>query len=210
VDTERVVERLRAWLVSNDDLFEDIFDEQYCTFSTDLVQYKHISAKKVIFCNGWKAHKSLLWGELPLSPAKGELLTVALECASLDTLLVQGVFLLPLVDGTVRIGATYEWDDLTDSTSEAAQTELLRTAQAIFPTEMRVLRHEAGVRPAARDSKPFLGLHPQHSNCAVVNGFGAKGAVYAPFAAERIISCFEEGAAIPHEISLVRFSPKNI
>jgi glycine oxidase len=206
VDTEDVVERLRTWLVSNDALFEDFFDEQSCSFSSNDVQYKHLSAKKIVFCNGWKAHKSLLWGELPLSPAKGELLTVALEGASLRTLLVQGIFLLPLPNGNVRIGATYEWDDLNEDTSEAVQIQLLQAAQALFPATMHVLHHQAGIRPAARDSKPILGLHPQRVNCAVVNGFGAKGAVYAPFAAECILACLEEGTAIPHGISLLRFA----
>ena len=214
VDTERIVERLCAWLVSNDALFEDIFEERNCIISSNQVQrnqiqYKHISAKKAIFCNGWKAHKSLLWGELPLSPAKGELLTVALEGESLHTLLVQGIFLLPLLNGSVRIGATYEWDDLNETTSEAAQVQLLQAAQALFPAKMRVLQHVAGVRPAARDSKPFLGLHADYPHCAVVNGFGAKGAIYAPFAAECMIACLEEGTPIPHEISLGRFRAKD-
>ena len=211
VDTERVVERLREHFASIGALWEEMFDESALKFSQTNVLYKHIVAEKIIFCNGWKAHQSLLWrhpsGINFLSPAKGELLTVELSegAPTLDRLLVQGVFLLPMPDGTLKIGATYEWDDLTDTASEAAQEELLQAAQAIFPAQMQVVRHVAGVRTAARDSKPILGIHPKHHNAAILNGFGAKGAVYAPFAAHCIIACLEDGEAIPKELALARF-----
>jgi glycine/D-amino acid oxidase-like deaminating enzyme len=226
LDTEKIVERLRAFYSSNGVLYEEVFDEQFLYISSDSVRYKECSAKNLVFCNGWKQLESSLWSNIwrlsPLSPAKGELLTVKLETikpemasiqhsaqastqASLDVLIVKGIFLLPMENGTIRIGATYEWDDLTENTTNAAQEELLKAAQQIYPLKMQVLSHVAGVRPAARDSKPVLGLHPTFPHCAMINGLGAKGAVFAPFAAEHLLSCIEKKSEISAEISLKRF-----
>ncbi len=222
VETEVLVADLRNALARRDALWEDFFDETLLELSNDAaggLRYKNFSAKKIVVCHGWKAHKSSLWGTLPLSPAKGELLTVRLKSASLRHLLVKGTFLLPLFLSSsgdnasqetdlVRIGASYEWEQLDDRINADVGVSLLESAQAIFPTEMQIVEHRAGVRPAAKDSRPFLGVHPRYKQCFVMNGFGAKGAVLVPYCAEQLALLMDGRGEIPREIALERFLGK--
>jgi glycine oxidase len=209
VDVEAVVMRLRAWLRDEGCLVEEEFIEENLHFASNEVLYaahdKHIHAKRVAMCNGWKALHSALWRDLPLSPAKGELLTVRAEAPPLQELVVKNVFLLPLGHTIMRIGASYSWEHLDETpTPETAQI-LLAKAQEVFPVPMTILRHDAGVRPAAQDSKPILGVHPSETRCAIMNGFGSKGAAYTPFCAESLVDFLESGTPLAEWCALTRW-----
>lgn len=205
VDVEAVVMRLRAWLEEKEMLINDEYSDSELRCTPRGAVYKHIQAKRVVMCNGWRIQQSSLWSALPLSPAKGELLTVQAEGAALEELIIKGVFLLPLVDGMLRIGASYSWDTLDEIPSAEVSQTLLAKAHDVFPVPMRLLRHDAGVRPAAQDSKPILGIHPREPRSAVMNGFGSKGAAYTPLCAGQLIDFLESGKPLATWCALTRW-----
>ena len=191
-------------------LINDEYSDSELCYTARGAVYKHIHAKRVVMCNGWRVRQSGLWSALPLSPAKGELLTVQAEGAlpgplPLDELIIKGVFLLPLAGGAIRIGASYSWDTLDEIPSVAVADTLLAKAHDVFPVPMRLLRHDAGVRPAAQDSKPILGIHPREPRSAVMNGFGSKGAAYTPFCAMQLIDFLEDGKPLAAWCALTRW-----
>ncbi|MBD1209736.1 MAG: FAD-binding oxidoreductase [Ignavibacteria bacterium] len=214
VDVEAVVLRLRAWLRDEGCLVEEEFDDTCLSFTGTEAVYKakgqHIRARRIIMCNGWRTLRSELWKELPLTPAKGELLIVRADAPPVQELIVKSVFLLPLenhaLEGSImRIGASYSWEHLDETpTPETAQI-LIRKAQEILPVPMTILRHDAGVRPAAQDSKPIVGVHPHETLFAIMNGFGSKGAAYTPFCAAALIDFLEEGKPMAEWCSLARW-----
>jgi glycine/D-amino acid oxidase-like deaminating enzyme len=207
VDVAAVVMRLRRWLNDNALLLEEVFEEQYLTYTSTGAEYKHISARRVVLCNGWTVLQNSLWKDLPLSPAKGELLTIQTDAqdALLRDFIIKGVFLLPLPEGLLRVGASYSWDELDETPTPETAENLIAKAQAVFPVPMRLLRHDAGVRPAAQDSKPILGVHPLEPRSAIMNGFGSKGAAYTPFCAEAMIDFLETGAPLADWCALRRW-----
>jgi glycine/D-amino acid oxidase-like deaminating enzyme len=115
--------------------------------------------------------------------------------------------LLPVGAGRVRVGATYERDDIGSGPTLAAREELLREARDLFQGRVRwELRGEAvGVRPGTPDRMPLVGLHPRHAQLGMFNGFGSKGVLMAPYYARCLAAALLDGAALPEEASLQRW-----
>jgi glycine/D-amino acid oxidase-like deaminating enzyme len=63
-----------------------------------------------------------------------------------------------------------------------------------------------GIRPSTRDRLPVMGRHPDHPQIALFNGFGSKGATWAPPLAEHFASHLLNGDALDEEIDLLRFA----
>jgi glycine/D-amino acid oxidase-like deaminating enzyme len=70
-----------------------------------------------------------------------------------------------------------------------------------------VLDQQAGVRPATDDRRPFVGVHPEHSNVAIFNGLGTKGVTLAPFFAAELADFLESGKEINPEANISRYFP---
>ncbi len=49
-----------------------------------------------------------------------------------------------------------------------------------------IIGHVAGVRPAVKDRRPYIGASKKHSNLFIFNGLGTKGALLAPYWAEHL------------------------
>lgn len=208
LDAELLIRSLRAWLASEGCVRNEEYHHAHTDFSGEHVVIKttqeHLQTRRIVFANGWKVLETEHWGNLPLSPAKGELLTVRAKRVPKE-MLVKGVFMLPLDDSTMRIGASYSWEELNDVPTPNTAETLIAQAQSVFPTEMTLLRHDAGVRPAAQDSKPILGIHPEEPRSVIFNGFGSKGAVYTPYCAEALIDFLEEEKPLASWCALSRW-----
>ncbi len=208
VELDATLTALQTWLVAQGALREEVVEYSHICLKPTTVEYKGITARTIVCCEGWKALQNPLLSWLPLVPAKGELLTIRLNEAqtALPYLVQQGVFLLPLPDGLVRVGATYEWDELDEIPTEAARNNLSTQAAAVLRLPFSIVRHDAAVRPASDDRKPIVGLHPTHPRCAVVNGLGAKGVVFAPFVADALLDAIEYGSPIDETLDIQRFA----
>lgn len=230
VDVEATVRLARAHLKEEGALIEEEFDAAALSFHGEGVRYKGLRAARLAMCNGWKILRSPLWERLPLLPAKGELLTVkpkpeadarAVEILT-SALHIKEAFIAPLsrkssLENTefaglgeldapqFRIGATYSWDELNETPTEENARRLLEAAFDLVPAPMTILRHDAGVRPAAQDSKPIVGAHPAEPRCVLLNGFGSKGAAYAPYCAEVLLNFLTESSPLPEWCALARW-----
>ncbi len=196
----------RKFLADKSMLLEEEFDFGSLELSTKAVRYKKLLAEKLILCQGWKALDNPYFSWLPFHPAKGETLIVRIKGMELKERIVQkGVFILPLGNELFKVGATYAWDNLDDLPTEKAKAELEQKLNAAITSHYEVVEHSAGVRPAVRDRRPLLGIHPEHPSLAIFNGLGTKGVMLAPYFAAQLVSFFEEGIALGDEVSINRF-----
>src|SRR6202008_303285 len=60
-----------------DDLIDGSFDHDQLKFSNDGLLYKNISAKNIIFCEGYLVKNNPFFKWIPLKPAKGETLIIS-------------------------------------------------------------------------------------------------------------------------------------
>jgi glycine oxidase len=99
--------------------------------------------------------------------------------------------------GEIKAGTTYTWSEFNEKPSVAARAEIERSLRSFARFDFETIHQIAGVRPVTKaDNRPIVGVHPLHSQVAVLNGLGAKGVLQAPFAARQLIAYLEEGEPI--------------
>lgn len=165
-----------------------------------------ISAKRIIFCEGYKAKDNPWFAWLPFQPAKGEILTLQTAAPLPAEIITAGKWLMPLDEGMFKLGATYEWRSLDESPTEKARCDLLGNLDRLLkaPPSCELIDHQAGVRPGTRDKQPFLGLHPQYPQLGIFNGFGSKGSLMIPWYASRLAAHLLEDAPLPARADIRR------
>ena len=74
--------------------------------------------------------------------------------------------------------------------------------------DYKISNHVAGVRPTVVDRRPLVGQHPEHENLYVLNGFGSRGILIAPYAAEQLFGLVEGQTPLSQELDISRFTKK--
>ena len=128
--------------------------------------------------------------------AKGEILTVCIPDLNESRILNRNGWLMPydLERHLYRAGATFEWDDLTVTPTAQGQSIIEEKIRSLIKHPFEIIDHQAGIRPIARNSQPFIEALGEH--CWVVNGFGSKGTLYAPRAARELVAHLCEGSVL--------------
>lgn len=117
---------------------------------------------------------------------------------------LKGKFIIPRHDGTIQVGATYNWNDPTDTPDEAGIQELRSFLDSHFgPDTWQFDQIKAGVRPATAGAYPVVGPHPEHPQLIAFNGFGSKGSMQIPYFADALLAQVAQVApAVPADIPL--------
>ncbi|MEW6468622.1 MAG: FAD-dependent oxidoreductase [Bacteroidota bacterium] len=186
-------------------LAEEKFEYDKLADDAGSVQYGDITARRIIFCEGWKALGNPFLKDLPFRPAKGELLTVRIPGLDTDKIVHKGLYLLPVGPELFIAGATYRWHKLDDTPTDEARKELVEKLKKMLHVPFEIVGHEAGVRPAISDRRPVIGMLPGQKNMGVFNGMGSKGVMLAPFFAEQFAEHLLSGKALSDEVDLRRF-----
>ena len=208
VDLPLVVHTLRASFATLGVFRDETFLHSELQPAANGWQYKDLHADKVIFCEGAAMQDNPWFKNLPLKPAKGEILL----CQSPTLRLPQKLYhhkkwFLPYPDGSFRIGATYDESDLSDDPTEAKKDELLMAAHEALkePHQIEITAHLAGIRPSTLDSRPIVGAHPSESGLYLINGLGSKGASTAPAMTQQLTDHILKKSPIDDEVTLTRF-----
>ncbi|HET8635904.1 MAG TPA: FAD-dependent oxidoreductase [Acidobacteriaceae bacterium] len=107
-------------------------------------------------CGAWAASLA----DVPISPRKGQMLLVQSPKPLNVTLRTPHLYLVPRGDGRIVIGATVENAGYDKEVCPSAISALRNAAAELWPPlrEARILDTWAGLRPAAADSLPILGM----------------------------------------------------
>jgi glycine/D-amino acid oxidase-like deaminating enzyme len=165
----------------------------------------HVRARHVVCCEGAAAVRNPYFSWLPLTPNQGEVLDV--DCPGLSTaqVLNRGAYVVPVGEHRFRVGATYRWPPFADGPTAGGLQELESRLQVVTSLPFAVVGQRAGVRPAVRDRKPLLGLHPTVPGLSFCGGYGSKGVMLAPRLAELLADQLEGRGELWPEISLERY-----
>ncbi len=204
VDTKLLLQTYRNYLASQNQFFEDTFDHSKLEVS-NTIQYKHITAKKLIFAEGFGLKHNPFFNTLPLEGTKGELLVVHAPDLKSDVILKSSVFVIPIGNEQYLVGSTYAWNDYSNTPTESAKNEILEKLQKVISCSFKVVHQRAGIRPTVVDRRPLVGQHKTHKNLFVLNGLGSRGVLIAPTVAKDLITYIEDGVPLPKEIDINRF-----
>jgi len=172
------------------------------------IQYQHMTASSLIYCQGWREINGKFFSFLPFQPAKGEILHLSTKKKLPEAIINQDKWLLPLQHGSFKLGATYQSNMLNEQATEEGKQQLLAALNTmpIDSDGITLLEHQAGIRPNTLDKQPFLGMHPQHPNIGIFNGFGSKGSLLIPWYSICMCEHLIHHAALPKHADIQRFA----
>lgn len=208
LDTNIFLNAFRAFLNNNNLLIEEKFDQEKLLIHSNLVSYRDYSATKIIFCEGYKSLENPFFKWLPFKLTKGETLIIKLSGGHViptEIVINKAVFILPLGNNTYKVGATYEWEDLSENPTDKGKSELIEKLTKVLKVPFEIIDHQAGVRPTVTDRRPIIGLHPVHPELAIFNGLGTKGVMLAPYFANQFADFLLCGAPFNNEVNIDRF-----
>ena len=192
----------RQYLLQNHRLLETQFDYNQLEVKPEGIQYQDIQAKKVVFCEGYRATQNPYFKHLPFEGAKGEVLLVDIPKVQFEKLLKRKIFIVPLSTGHYWIGSNYARKFDTELPTPSGRLELITQLEAILDTPFEILEHKAAVRPTVKDRRPLLGLHPDHPQIAIFNGLGTKGASLGPYFAKQMVDFLQYQKSLHEKVKL--------
>ena len=203
--TRQLLDCLKTFLISRNSYLLTNFDCHEIAFKPTL-HWRDISPGQVIFCEGYQAIKNPWFSWLPFQPVKGEILTMSHQIELPDQIINYSNWLIPLNSSQIRVGATFDRENLNTDTTEAGKNELLNALNKLSAglNSSKVISHEANIRPCTRDQHPFIGRHPVHDQLTIFNGFGAKGSLQIPWYSQRFADALLTGASLPSSCDIRR------
>ena len=205
IDTKNLIETYREYLEKSDNIKNQKFDYADVQFKEDSVLYQNISAKKIVFCEGFGIVENSFFNNLPLKEAKGELLTIHAAELNIDFLLKSALFVLPLGDNYYKVGATFNWKDKTTLPTSEGKNELVDKLKKVISVPYTIVSQSAGIRPTVKDRRPLVGVHSEYKQLVVLNGLGTRGVMIAPTVAESLYNHLENNTVLDKEIDIKRF-----
>ena len=208
VDLPKLVNSLQKIFLQKDQYRDEYFDYSQLKRTGNTWQYHDIIAEVVVFCEGTALVKNPWFGQVPLTPIKGETLHCKSTTLKLDTKLIHHKkWILPYSDGSFRIGATYDESDHDPAPTCYGKKTLLAAALEALKKyhNIETISHQAGIRPATSDSRPIVGAHPKYPGLYLLNGLGSKGATSCPSMAMQLIKHITNGTPIDSHVDVKRF-----
>ena len=208
IDVHKLVTLYKNYLFKNNMLLEEAFDYSLVQATDQGIFYKGIKTKYIVFSEGFGVSKNLFFQYLPLVPTKGELLIIEAPDLNMDFVLKGNGFLIPVGNSHYIVGATYDWNDTSQQTTDKGKEELLVKLKNLITCKFKVVGQVAGVRPTVKDRRPLVGQHQQHKNLYVLNGLGTRGVMIGPYVAEQLFNFIEYKMPLEKEINIIRFKVK--
>ncbi|HEX5322378.1 MAG TPA: glycine oxidase ThiO [Capsulimonadaceae bacterium] len=169
-----------------------------------------ITAGKIVLAGGaWSGVSGKTLGvSLPVFPVRGQILALGpcLPHPVRHTIYAHHGYLVPKADGRIVVGATQEDAGFDNRPTCAGVGELLAMAPKFVPSlaEMPIESIWAGLRPAASDSLPIMGILHGYENAYVATGHFRNGILLAPITGALMASLILRGDVSP---LLQGFSP---
>lgn len=205
IDVHTLVTSYKKQLADQGLLLREHFDYKDLQSAGPLLKYRNLSAKHVVFAEGFGFKKNPFFSQLPISGTKGELLMIHAPDLKLNVVLKSGVFLFPTGHDNYYVGATYNWKDKTHEVTEEAKQSLLEKLDRLITCSYQVIDQVAGIRPTVKDRRPLVGEHHSLKGHYILNGLGTRGVMIGPYVADKLFQFIENNIPLDKEIDCNRF-----
>lgn len=205
VRIQKLMDQWRIKLKEKNALLTDLFEVSNLQVQKDGIEYKDIKAHKIIFCDGIGSVNNPWFSALPFAPNKGEALLI--ECNELftDHIFKKGLMLVPVEENIFWLGSNYLWEFENDQPSERFYNYANQQLHHWLKKPFKIIAHQAAVRPATIERRPFVGFHPVFPAIGILNGMGTKGVSLAPFFAHQLAQHLTDKMPLSPEADVHRF-----
>jgi hypothetical protein len=198
---------LKKWLQSNNAYAEGNIEYHSLEKNGDFFHFHEFTFDKLIDCRGYYSSQSKSWNYLPFNPAKGEEIIFKSDADLWNNFIYHNTFkIIPTSNNEFRFGATYSWNDFTVDITNEAREKLINGLASLLDAPYTITGQRAGIRPATKDRRPFMGQHPIEKNHFLFNGLGSKGVSSAPTLAKEMMEFLINQKPINAEYTLDRFT----
>jgi hypothetical protein len=205
-DLQTLISSWRSFLTGQDFLQEEKFNSENLSFNADSITYDHITADKIIFCDGVSSMDLSWFKNLPFAPSKGEVLLIESGDLTNQHIFKKSMTIAPLFTKNIFwVGSSYQWE----FEHPYPTPEFLEKTKFHLDTWLKVpykiVDHKAALRPSTLERRPFVGFHPQFPEIGILNGMGTKGTSLTPFFAHQLVQHIINGVTITPEANVSRF-----
>ena len=206
LDCPTFIKKMSLFLKSKNCLIEESFNQTFLIHKENQAWgYKNITAKKIIFCEGYKNIFNSFFNWIPFTPSRGVVLDIFSNQLNQEKIFKKGITLIPSGNNIFKAGSTYERDDLSEASDASGRKILEEKLKSMLKCEYKIERQFAGIRPGTKDRNPVLGRHPLYKDMYILNGFGSRGVLLAPHFAGILCDFIEQNVTISKEFDLKRF-----
>lgn len=206
VPLPHIIEKWREKLIAQYSFIEEEFDFDLLEVSSETVIYNSNTYKHIVFCDGAQMMNNPYFNYLPMQPAKGEAILIYAPDLKMDCILKEEIFIAPWhIQDQYWVGATYAWNTLDNRPTNEKQRYLESELNRMIKVPFTIISRMAGIRPAVKDRKPLVGIHPEHPALCLLNGLGTKGTSLGPFAAQSLCKLLYFNTPLPDVIDIRRF-----
>ncbi|MEM7550395.1 MAG: FAD-dependent oxidoreductase [Bacteroidota bacterium] len=205
LDTRKYLSSSRAFFQEKHSVLEkSLRVELFETFTEESpLFYEGNKYDKVVLCDGNGALSKSLFEFLPFQPVKGEILELNLN-HNLNFTLNRGVWIVPVDNNKVKVGSTYSWEIDSGITAKARE-EILEKYKKLYDSEFSIIKQLSGIRPATKDRRPFIGIHPKNHRLGIFNGLGSKGTSLAPYFSSEMVDFLLDKKNLTPEVDIMRY-----
>ena len=171
-------------------------------FDGESVTWKNIKEDLLIECRGPATAASPWFKYLPFEITNGEIIRFESEL-KIDSV-HRSVKVVQTNDQKFICGATYSWEDVNNIPTLEGVHELTQQVNKFITVPYKITSHQAALRPATKDRRPYLGRHPEIHQLAIFNGFGSKGVMMGPLLAQQLASHLLHHTPLDHEVDISR------
>ena len=206
IDLNTLLNKWKAYLIEKQLYIEDKVIESDLYFENNKVQWKNIEAEYIVFCDGNNSMQHSFFKHLPFAPNKGEALIVEIKGLPQNHIYKNNISIVPWKEDLFWVGSNYEWQFDTITPTVAFKEKMIAAMDQFLKMPYTIIEHIVGIRPANRERRPFVGIHPSLPQVAICNGMGTKGCSLAPYFSKQLIEHIENGKSIHPEADVQRFS----
>ncbi len=205
IDLNKMLSASRLALENKGNYIESNFEISDLTFIENGVSWKNIQADYLIFCDGIHSMHNNYFNKLPFAPNKGEALIIKVPGLPTNHIYKSNISIIPWEDDLFWVGSSYEWSFDNIAPTQEFREKIKETLGMCLKLPFEIVDHLVGVRPANRDRRPFVGMHPSYPQLGICNGMGTKGCSLAPYFTSQLIDHLELGLPIAPEATINRF-----
>ena len=206
VNIKVFLQSFRDYCIRHRNLIEEKLNYNDLVINPSSVMFRDVTAKKVIFCQGYSGLQNPYFGHLNFKPTKGEVLHIYCKGLNLKKIIHSGVLLIPLGSDYYSVGATYDWDFMHNQPTIESKKKITDLLDRILNKPYSIVKHLAAIRPSTLDRKPLVGSHKEYQNIYILNGLGTRGVLLAPYLSQILFQYIYGNKLIPKEIDINRFN----